>query len=451
MQIIVAGCGKVGVNIVDQLSKEGHDITIIDTRSDVIKNLSSLYDVQGVVGSAISIEVLTEAGIDSADLLVAVTNSDELNLLCCVIAKKYKNVQTIARVRNHAYSKQGEFLKEQLGLAMIINPEYAAAGEILKILRFPSAIEIDTFSKGRMELLKFRIGEGSELADLRIIDAVNKLKCNVLFCSVQRGDDVIIPKGDVILREKDVVSIVASPQDSVDFFQKIGILTHRVKSTMIVGGGEISYYLARLLISSGVKVKIIEKNKTRCEELSELLPQAMIICGDGTDKNLLIEEGIERTESFVALTNIDEENVLLSLYAMSKTKGKTITKINSISFDEIINRLNLDSIVYPKHITSEYIIQYARAMQNSIGSNIETLYKLCDGKVEALEFFVNEDSQVTNTPLMQMNLKPNLLICSINHENQIKIPRGSDKIFKGDKVIVVTTQTGLKDIKDILK
>ena len=450
MQIIVAGCGKVGLNIIDQLSKEGHDITAIDTRSEVIKNVSALYDIQGVVGSAISIEVLREAGIEGADLIIAVTNSDELNLLCCVIAKKY-DIKTIARVRNHAYSKQGEFLKEQLGLAMIINPENAAAGEILKILRFPSAIEIDTFSKGRMELLKFRIGAGSELCDARIIDVAGLLKCNVLFCTIERGDEVIIPNGNVILREKDIVSIVASPTDSVDFFQKIGILTHRVKSTMIVGGGEISYYLASRLIASGVRVKIIEKNHARCEELSELLPNAMIICGDGTDKNLLLEEGIDKTESFVALTNIDEENVLLSLYAMSVTEGKTVTKINSISFDEIINRLNLDSIIYPKHITSEYIIQYARAMQNSIGSNVETLYKLCDGKAEALEFHVSEESPVLNVPISQLNLKPNLLICCINHNNVIKYPRGNDIISLQDRVIVVTTNTGLKDIKDILK
>lgn len=450
MQIIIVGCGKVGMTLAEQLSRESHDITVIDVKEEAVQRATALFDVQGVIGNGASVNVQMEAGIEKADLIIAVTHSDELNLLCCLIARKAGNVHTIARVRNPIYSKENRFIKEELGLSMIINPEYAAAEEMARLLRFPSAIEIDVFAKGRIELLTFRISETSILNGYRVMDIATKLHCDVLVCSVERGDEVFIPSGNFVMQEKDTISFIAAPQASTAFFKKIGIETNQVHNTMIVGGGETCYYLAYMLLGMGIHVKIVEKQKERCEELSELLPDAMIIYGDGTDKDLLLEEGLNKMESFVALTNIDEENILLTLYAKSQTKGKFVTKVNSISFDEIIHNLNLDSIIYPKYITAEYILQYVRAMQNSIGSNIETLYKLCDEKVEALEFYIKEDSPIVDIPLEELKLKDNLLICCINHRNQIRIPRGQDRICKGDSVVVVTTQKGLQDIKDIL-
>ena len=450
MQIIIVGCGKVGTTLAEQLSKEGHDITVIDVKGEAVQNVSALYDVQGIVGNGASVNIQMDAEIERADLLIAVTHSDELNLLCCLIAKKAGNVHTIARVRNPIYSKESNFIKEELGLSMIINPEYAAAEEIARLLRFPSAIEIDTFAKGRIDLLTFRIPEDSILDGLRIMDIPTKLQSDVLICSVERDNDVVIPNGNFEIKSNDVVSIIAAPKVSAKFFKKIGIVTNQVKSAMLVGGGKIGYYLADMLLHMGVSVKIIDRKKERCEELSELLPSAMIICGDGIDKDLLLEEGLNNMESFVALTNIDEQNMVLTLYAKTQTKGKCVTKINRIAFDEIMNNFNLDSTIYPKFITAEYILQYVRAMQNSIGSNVETLYKLCDSKIEALEFLIKEDSPVIDKSLEELELKSNILVCCINHRNKIKIPRGQDKISKGDTVVVVTTRTGLNDIKDIL-
>lgn len=450
MQIIIVGCGKVGMTLAEQLSKEGHDITVLDIKAEAVQHASTMFDVQGIVGNGASVNIQMDARIDKADLLIAVTHSDELNLLCCLIAKKAGNVHTIARVRNPIYSKESGFIKEGLGLSMIINPEHAAAEEIARLLRFPSVIEIDTFAKGRIELLSFRIQKGSILDGFRVQDIPEKLRTDVLICSVERGDKVTIPSGNFVMQTGDVISFIATPKTSTQFFNKIGVETNQVKDAMLIGGGEICYYLADMLLRMGIHVKIIEHKKERCEELSELLPQAMIIYGDGTDKELLMEEGLGSAESFVALTDIDEQNILLGLHAKNQTTGKLVTKINRIAFDEIINNLDLGSIIYPKYITAEYILQYVRAMQNSIGSNIETLYKLCDSKIEALEFYIKDDAPVINTPLEKLQLKPNLLICCINHKNEIKIPRGQDKICTGDTVVVVTTQTGLKDIKDIL-
>ncbi len=451
MQIIIVGCGKVGATLVEQLSKEGHDITIVDLKAEPIHKIATMYDVQHIVGNGASINTQLEAGIEEADLLIAVTQSDELNLLCCLIAKKAGNVHTIARVRNPIYSKESNFIKEELGLSMIINPEFAAADEIARLLRFPSAIEIDTFDKGHIELLTFKISHDSVLNGLKVMDIMTKLHCDVLVCSVERNEEVIIPSGLFELREHDKISFIASPRNSVKFFKKINIDTQQVRNSMIIGGGKIGFYLADKLLHMGMHVKIIERDRERCEELSELLPDATIICGDGTDKELMKEEDLAGTKSFIALTNIDEQNLLLSLYAKTQTKGKCITKINKIAFDEIIHNLDLDSTIYPKYITAEYILQYVRAMQNSIGSNIETLYKLCDERLEALEFLVNQDSSVTGIPLEELKLKQNLLICGITHKGKFKIPRGKDMISKGDSVIVVTTHTCLQDIKDILK
>lgn len=452
MRIIIVGCGKVGRTITEQLSQEGHDVAVIDTDSTVIHDITNNFDVMGVVGNGASYTIQKEAGIEEADLLIAVTGSDELNLLCCLFARKAGNCSTIARVRNPMYNKEINFIKGELGLSMVINPEYAAATEIARLLRFPSAIKIDTFAKGRVELMKFIIAEGSVLHNCSLMDVAKKIQSDILVCAVERKDEVVIPNGNFVLQEKDVISIVASPTNARDFFKEIGVETHQVKSTMIVGGGTIAYYLAAQLLTMGIDVKIVEMDKARCENLSELLPKAVIINGDATNQDVLMEEGITRCESFVSLTGIDEGNIFLSLFAKSVSKdAKVVTKVNRISFDEIINTFHLGSLIYPKFITSEYIIQYVRAMQNSIGSNIETLYRIIENKVEALEFLISQDAPVVGVQLEDLKMKDNILIACINRGGKIIIPKGRSKIMVGDTVIIVTTQKGLRDIKDILE
>lgn len=451
MKIIIVGCGKVGRNLAEQLSRENNDVTVLDMDPQVVEEVASQFDVMGVVGNGASHLVQQEAGVEEADILIAVTNSDELNLLCCLIAKKAGNCQTIARVRNPEYSKEIDFIKEELGLAMVINPELAAANEIARVLRFPSAIQIDTFAKGRIELLKFKVLENSVLTDMPVMDISIKLHCDVLVCAVERGSEVFIPRGDFVLKEKDVVSIVAAPKKASEFFKKIGIDTHQVRSAIIAGGGEITLYLAKLLLQMNTDVKIIETRRDKCDKLCEILPEALIINGDATDKDVLLESGLEYTGAFVALTNFDEENIMLSLYAKQKFNKKCITKINRISFDEVVNTLDLDTIINPKNITAEYIIQFVRAMKNSIGSKVETVYRIIEDKAEALEFNIKEGSSIINRPLEQLRLKHNILIASIIRGGKIITPRGKDMMMVGDSVVVVTTDTGLDNIEDILE
>ena len=451
MKIIIVGCGKIGTTLAEQLSSEHHDLVVIDTNPQKIQQLSESIDVMGIVDNGASINVLSDAGIEDAHLLIAVTGSDELNLLCCVIAKKVSKCHTIARVRNPLYNKERNFIRKSLGITMIINPELASAIEISRLLRFPSAIELDTFAKGRVELLKFKLLPEFRLSGMSVMEIVDKLRCNVLICGVERGEEVFIPSGDFILQDNDLISIMASPKNSASFFKKVGIHTHQVKNALIVGGGTLGYYLASLLIDLKIKVRIVENNQERCQQLSELLPEATVICGDGTDKKLLLQEGLTQTESFITLTNMDEENIFLSLFAKKNSKAKLITKVNRIAFDDIIDGLDIGSVIYPKYITADYILQYVRAMENSLSSNVETLYHILDNQAEALEFSVKEASAVTDIPLSQLNLKENLLIACINRNGSIQIPRGQDTIQVGDTVIIVTSVKGLRDLKDILK
>lgn len=450
MKIIIVGCGKIGTTLAEQLSSEHHDLVVIDTNPQKIQQLSESIDVMGIVDNGASINVLSDAGIEDAHLLIAVTGSDELNLLCCVIAKKVSKCHTIARVRNPLYNKERNFIRKSLGITMIINPELASAIEISRLLRFPSAIELDTFAKGRVELLKFKLLPEFRLSGMSVMEIVDKLRCNVLICGVERGEEVFIPSGNFILQDNDLISIMASPKNFASFFKKVGIHTHQVKNALIVGGGTLGYYLAALLIDLKIKVRIVENNQERCQQLSELLPEATVICGDGTDKKLL-QEGLTQTESFITLTNMDEENIFLSLFAKKNSKAKLITKVNRIAFDDIIDGLDIGSVIYPKYITADYILQYVRAMENSLSSNVETLYHILDNQAEALEFSVKEASSVTDIPLSQLNLKENLLIACINRNGSIQIPRGQDTIQVGDTVIIVTSVKGLRDLKDILK
>ena len=452
MHIIIVGCGKVGSTLAEQLQEEDTDLTLIDTDADVINNLTEDIDAMGIVGNGASINTLMEAGVKTADIMIAVTASDELNLLCCLIAQKTGHCQTIARVRNPIYSKEIGFIQERLGLSMIINPELATAREISRLLRFPAAIKIDPFSKGRVELLKFKVLPEFELDGMSVSQITDKYRCDVLFCAIESKTTLSIPGGDHLVHNGDFISIIATPKNTALFFKKIGLKTHQVKNTLIIGGGTISYYLAKALSDLKISVKIIDKNKERCEELSEMLPNATIICGDGTDRALLMEEGLSTVESFVTLTNMDEENIFLSLSLSAKnmTQAKLIAKVNRLPYKDVIDELDIGSVIYPKYITSDSILRYVRAMQNTIGSNVETLYHVLDNQAEALEFIIRDNSPVVGIPLSKLNLKNNLLVCCLTREGTVRIPRGQDSIQIGDNVIIVTTHKGLRDIRDIL-
>lgn len=450
MQIIIVGCGKVGSTLAEQLSREDNDITVLDINGKRVEQLVNEFDIMGYIGSGISFDTLMEAGVKKADLLIAVTGSDELNLMCCLIAKKAGDCQTIARVRNPEYSKETEFLKKELGLAMVINPELTAATEVARVLRLPTAISVEVFAKGKVEVLKFRVKPGSPLCDMQIQDIAPKLRSDILVCVVERGEEITIPNGTFVLKERDNIYIAGSPKKTAEFFQRIGIGSKPVNNIMIVGGGKISYYLTQMLLANGIDVKIIEKDAACCEMLSQKIPEATVIHGDGTDKALLMEEGLDQTDSFAALTGMDEENIFLSLYAKTQSDIKTVTKINRIAFDEVISGLDLDTVVYPKNITAEYIIRYARALGNSIGSNVEAMHRIAGGRVEALEFVIRENAPVVNIPLIDLNLKNDILIACIQRNGRIILPRGNDFMKVGDTVVVITSRTGLKDIRDIL-
>lgn len=451
MNIIIVGCGKVGSTLVEQLNGENHNIVVIDEKEEKVKSITDEMDAMGVVGNGVNHQTLQDAGIRRADLLIAVTGSDEQNLLCCVIAKKTGNCKTIARVRNPIYSTETVFLREELGLAMIINPEMTAASEIARLFQFPTAVKIDIFSKGRIELLHFRVTKECLLNDYELIHIRTTLKCDVLVCMVRRGEEVLIPRGDFVFREGDMVAIVSTPTKASDFFRKIGISTGKIRTAMLVGGGTMAYYLARRLLAVGIETKIVDQNQARCEHLSELLPKATVICGDGTDEKLLLQEGLESVDGFAALTGLDEENILLSLVAKKYSHAKIVTKINRVNFNSVLGDIKMDTTIFPRLLTADVIIKYARSMNESLNSNVENLYKLEEGRVEALEFYIKEPSAVTGVPLLKMHLKKDLLLCSITRGSQVIIPGGQDELQVGDSVVVVTTHTRLNDIKDILE
>lgn len=451
MNIIIVGCGKVGEALAEQLNEEGNNLTVVDTDHNKVDNIVNKYDVMGVVGNGATHAVQKEADIKNADLLVAVTGSDELNLLCCIIARKAGNCKVIARVRNPQYSSEAVYLKRELGLAMVINPELDAAAEIARIVRFPSALKIDTFARGKVELLKFRLHENSPLAGCAVKQISAKFHSDVLVCTIERDDEAYIPNGDFVFREKDVISMIATPQNAHHFFRKIHYVANSIKSLMIVGGGEITHYLCKMLERDNIDVTVVEKKKQRCAELAERFHDYTIIHGDAVDQDILLEEGVATADAFAALTNLDEENIFLSLFARNSGNAKLITKVNRIDFNSVIKELDLDTIIYPKNITSERIVRYVRAMGNSIGSNIETLYHIIKGKVEAAEFYIRENSAIVGKTLSELKFHDNVLIATIMRDGKAIIPRGSDTIELGDTVIAVSGHLALHDITDILE
>lgn len=452
LHIIVVGCGKVGYTLVEELVREGHDLTVVDIQEQVISDVTDSFDVMGIVGNGGSLQVLQDAGLGEADVLIAVTGQDELNLLCCTLAKKVgSSLAAIARVRNPDYSEELNYLRKQLGLAMIINPDMEAAREVSRIISRPRALGVTAFAKGHAELVRFVIPEGNVLHGKRVKDLDHIFAFEFLVCAVLRGGEVHIPSGAFVLSAGDDISILSKAKDVHSIFESIGLGGPAAKSCMIVGGGHSSYYLARRLVNQRMDVKIIEKNRDRCKWLMTALPKALVVNGDGSDERVLLEEGIETRDAFCALTGIDEQNIMLSLYAGRIPGIKTITKINRIGFTHVVDALGLGSVVYPKHIVAEAIMAYVRARANTVGSNVETLYHLFENQVEAVEFHIRADAPLLGIPLMQMKLKDNLLVACINRGGKVFFPRGMDVLEPEDTVVIVTKHTGFSDVSDILR
>lgn len=451
MNIVIVGGGKLGFALAAQLSAENQDVAVIDSNAERIGHIANLLDVIALCGNGISHSVQEEAGTAHADLLIAATDSDETNMLCCMVAKKVGARHTIARVRSPEYHQQMFFLREELGLSLAINPDQTAAGEISRILRFPSAIKVEPFAKGRVELMEFRLQEDTPLDGVALYDLPRLTQGRFLICAVERGEDVTIPSGNFVLRAGDRLHIIVPPQDAAAAFKRIGAFKRVARDVLIVGGGRISYYLAQRLIESGIHVKIVERDAQRCNNLCELLPKATVIHGDGTDSELLQELGLGHIPAFVALTGIDEENIILSMYAKKQGVEKVITKLSKTSYVDMLGNSGLESFICPKDITSAQIVQYVRAMENSYGSNVETLYRIVHDRVEALEFHVRRSSKLIGVPFKDLSLKKNVLVGAIIRKNRCIIPGGGDSIEEGDSVIVITADMGLRELDSICR
>lgn len=450
MEIIIVGGGKVGSALAEILCNE-HNVSVIDRNEAKINSIANDYDVKGFVGNCLTTEVLEEANVDKCNIFIAVTDSDEVNILSCLIAKKMKARHCIARVRNPEFEKQLVFMREELGISMMVNPDYNSANEIAKVLRYPEAINIDSFAKGRVDLAEIRITSGSILENIALNQLSRRLRLDVLICAVQRGNDLIIPNGDFVLHEGDKIHMTASHSNMVKFFKSISAAYRekRVKSAVLIGGGRVGYHLAQQLREMGVKVKIIEINEKRCLELSERLNKVSIICGDGTNQDIIREERVYDADAVVSLTGIDEENILMSLLAKNNGVEKVVTKVNRINLMQLSETLNLDSIISPKSITVNQILQYVRAKQNSEGNNIITLYRLVNDRLEAIEFVVKEQKDYVGIPLKKLKLRSGILIASIVRGNQLIIPKGDDYLMINDSVVIVTTNRGFDDLKEI--
>ena len=453
MRIVVVGLGKVGSVLTAQLAAQKHDIVVIDQNPDLIESIVNIYDVRGVAGNGGCYDVQKDAFEGGADLLIATTSSDETNILACLVAKKLGTPHTIARIRNPEYEKQLHFMREELGLSMVVNPEKATAREIARVLRFPSAIKREQFCRQRFELVEYRIGEGNPLDGLQLSDLYRNIRVKILICAVARGQQTIIPTGATVLQKGDKIYLTASARDLESFFRKLNIFKERANNVMIVGASKIAYYLALELSETGMHLKIIDSSEERCQQMSERLPRTLVIAGDGTDSDLLNEEGISQMDAFVALTGLDETNIILSMYATRQSVGKVVAKINRKSFADFVSSENMvDTVFSAGAVTSEMILQYIRAMQNSLGSKIKTLHRIVDERVEALEFGVTENISFVGEPFRELKLRDNLLIAGIvRRSGQIVIPGGNDSLRVGDDVIVVTTDTMLQDLNDIIK
>lgn len=452
MKITVAGCGKIGAAILKSLVAEGHDVLALDKSAAVITDITNVYDVMGLVGNGADCETLEEAQIAETDLFIAVTGSDETNMLACFLARRMGAKHTIARIRNPEYNDNSlGFMRQQLDLSMSINPEQLAAQELYNILKLPSAVKIEKFSHRSFEMIELVLKQNSILDGMKLIDMRAKYKAKFLICVVQRGEDVFIPDGNFVLKSGDKIGVTASPAEIQKLLGELGLLQKQARDVMILGGSRTAFYLAKLLCATGNSVTIIEQDAKLCEDLCSMLPKAVIIHGDGTHQELLMEEGLRTADAFVSLTGMDEENILISIFAAMQNVPKVIAKVTRDELETMAAKLGLDTVVSPRGIISDVIVRYARALENSRGSHVETMYHLMDGKAEALEFNVSADFRGTGTPLKTLQLKKGILIAGITRSRTAIIPSGDDVISAGDKVIVITQEQGLSDLSDILK
>lgn len=451
MNIIVIGCGKIGSTLVASLTAEGHDVVALDKKAEVISDITNIYDVMGVCGNGADSDILEEAGVANAEMVIAVTDSDELNMLACFLAKKMGAGKTIARIRNPEYNdKSLTVVKQHLELSMAINPELLAAKELYNILRLPSAVKIETFSVRNFEMIELRLREDSAFVNKKLSDLRMEFSAKFLICAVQRGEEAYIPDGNFVLKAGDKIGLTAAPGEIIKLLKELKIQKSRARNIMILGGSRTAYYLAKMLTSTGNSVTIIEKDRALCENLCESLPKAVVVNGDGAHQDLLLEEGLKSLDAFVGLTGSDEENILLSSFAASKNVSKVIAKINRDELIPLAEHWGLESIVSPRKLIADIIIQYARALSNSEGSSVETLYKLMDDKVEALEFSVKSGLSFLEKPFKELKLKPNTLVAGIVRERKIIIPSGDDMLKAGDHVIVLAANQRLNKLSDIL-
>jgi len=451
MKIVIIGLGTIGKTILKNLSGEGHTITIIDEDKAKIEALIERYDVFGVVGNGACLDIQREANMQDADLAIVLTNSDEMNVFACLVAKKIGVKNTIARVRNPDYRQQIMEMKDDLGIAMIVNPEQEMANEIFNIINLPSVAQIEHFANGRVSLVEVVAEPGCSLIGETLISLGKKLRTRVLICAVQRGNEVIIPSGHFTIEEGDRIHFTSPARALGDFLSEANLIKSPLKNIMIIGGGRISYYLADSLSQKKYAVKLIESNPARAEYLAELLPKVTIVCGNGTQHDLLIEEGIEAMDAFVALTDIDEENMIVSMFAKKKKVRKSITQIKTDDLYGMLDELGIENNVSPKHIVAGRIISYIRALANSVGSNVLTMYQLVNNQVEALEFYAKRQEYFYNKPLKELRTKKNCLIACIIRNSEIIIPDGNAQIKLGDNVIVVTTHKNFDDLNDVFE
>ncbi len=449
VNILIVGCGKAGSLLAETLCNEGHDITVMDTNREVVTDLVNNTDVQGVVGNALIVKDLAEAGVDEANIIIAMTDSDETNILCCLMARKRGAKHSVARVRNPHYAEQLVFMREELGISMMINPEFQTANDISRMLRYPNAIHVETFAKGRMELAEMKVAEGSILDGMQLSAISVKLRLHMLVCAVKRGEEILIPDGSFRLTAGDKIYITAMHSELSKLYKQAGDFKSRVKSAIIVGGGKIGHYLVRQLLEQGLQVKIIELDPQRCEDLAAEFPKADIIHADGTSQDILQEEGIEKADACIVLTGIDEENIILSLYVKKIGVDKVVTKINRSSLLSISDSMGLENIISPKEITAELVLQYVRAKQNSENSNIITLYRLADNKLEAIEFIIREGAKYIGKPLKELHVNAGFLIAGIIRGAKRIIPSGEDVLKVNDSVVVVTTNRKITSLDEM--
>jgi len=452
MKVVVVGCGKIGLTLIADLVNEGHDVIALDSNPNVLSEITNLYDILGVCGNGTDCEILNEANISEAELFIATTDSDELNMLSCFLARRMGASNTIARIRNPEYNDQSlGFMKQQLDLSMAINPELLAAKELYHLLRLPTAAKIETFSARNFEIIELKLKADSVLNGLTLSSLRSKYSAKFLICAVEREDKAYIPDGNFVLKSGDKIALTANHAEIAKLLKEMGILQKQARNIMILGGSRTSYYLAKMLTASGNKVTIIERDNKLCEELCEALPKATVINGDGANQELLLEEGLRSLDAFVALTGIDEENILLSSFANTQDVPKVIAKINRDELIPLAEHWGLDSFISPKKIISDVLLRYARALENSAGSSVETLYKIMDGKVEVLEFSVKPDFPKIGIAFKDLTTKPNTLIAGILRERKTIIPSGADMLLAGDKVVVTASNQRITNLADILK